>query len=113
MGTTVPDLGSASGLKNSTPRTISKPNIKITIEPPTAKDPTSTPNILSNCSPRNTNNNISPPETSVALISRIPPSLSFRLISNGTDPTISITANRVNVTVSSSSNVQRIPTALL
>src|SRR6476469_1878942 len=91
IGTNVPDRGSDSLLKNSTPNTISNPNINITIEPPTANELTSNPKISNK------------PDSNVAFHSLMPPSLSLMLISNGTDPTISMIANSVKVTVSRSS----------
>jgi hypothetical protein len=104
IGTTVPDEGFASDLKNSIPNTISNPRIKITIEPPTANDFTSTPMILRNFSPTSKNRIMKPPDIRVALSSRIPPIFCFRLINNGTEPMISITAKSVKVTVRNSSN---------
>src|SRR5690606_1223466 len=103
IGTTEPLLGSASDLKNSIPNTISKPRMKITIEPPTAKELTSSPRMFKKPSPANTNNIISRPEISVAENSRIPPIFSFKAINKGTEPIISITANKVKVTVNKSS----------
>jgi hypothetical protein len=44
------------------------------------------------------------PEIRVALIDLMPPIFSFKDIKSGIDPTTSITANRVNVTVMSWSN---------
>ncbi|GAA4727420.1 hypothetical protein GCM10023229_00270 [Flavisolibacter ginsenosidimutans] len=52
IGTTVAERMSFSLLKNSSPSTISKPKIKITIEPPTAKDRTSNPSNFKNGVPR-------------------------------------------------------------
>src|SRR4030095_5026303 len=108
IGTTVAAFGSASALKNSTPKTISSPRINITIEPATANDFTSTPSTLRNFSPRKRNNIINPPEISVAFNSLIPPTFSFNDIKRGIEPMISITAKSVKVTVSSSSKPQTI-----
>jgi hypothetical protein len=44
------------------------------------------------------------PEMRVALTDLMPPIFSFKDINSGMDPTISITANKVNVTVMSWSN---------
>jgi hypothetical protein len=44
------------------------------------------------------------PEMRVALTDLMPPIFSFKDINSGIDPTISITANNVNVTVMSWSN---------
>src|SRR5688572_6561256 len=106
IGTNVPDRGSGSDLKNSTPSTISSPRINITIDPPTANELISNPNIFSNSWPRKTNRIISRPDSNVTFTSFIPPSLSLILISKGTDPTISIIANNEKVTVKRSSKVQ-------
>ena len=80
----------------------------MTIEPPTANDPTSNPNIFNNSSPKKTKSNISRPDSNVAFSSFIPPCLSLILISNGIEPTMSMIANSVNVTVSRSSKFQSI-----
>jgi len=45
MGTTVEVASLLSDLKNSIPKTISNPKIKITIEPATAKERMSTPRV--------------------------------------------------------------------
>src|ERR1700741_1241979 len=107
-GTTEADFGSASALKNSIPNTISNPKMKITIEPATANDFTSTPSTLRNFSPRKRNRIIKAPEINVAFNSRMPPTFSFNENKSGIEPTMSITANSVNVTVSSSSIPQGI-----
>src|SRR6185312_1786206 len=97
IGTTLPLLGFFSSLKNSTPRIISSPMIKITRLPATAKDCTSSPSRLRNCWPTNKNNIINAPEATVAWVERIcPPIFSFRAINTGMEPKISITANKVN-----------------
>lgn len=101
IGTTVTADTFFSLLKNSRPSTISKPRIKITIDPPTAKEPTSNPRMARNFSPRNMNRIINAPEIRVAFNSLIFPIFSFRPINIGTEPTISITAKRVKVTVRS------------
>ena len=105
MGTTVPDFGSASPLKNSMPSTISNPRIKITIEPPTAKDFTSTPRMLKNFYPTKRKKIINAPEIKLALLSWMPPIFCFSDNNNGTEPMISITAKRVKETVRISSKV--------
>ena len=77
IGTTVPDFGSASPLKNSIPNTISKPKINITIEPPTAKDFTSTPSTPRNFSPTKRKKIIKAPDIREAFNSLMPPIFSF------------------------------------
>ncbi len=75
IGTTVAARTSFSLLKSSKPKTISKPKIKITIEPPTANDPTSSPNKFKNGSPMYKKRIMNAPEIKVALNSLIPPNL--------------------------------------
>jgi hypothetical protein len=99
MGTTVAALTSFSLLKNSAPNTISRPKIKITIEPPTAKEPTSKLNKFKKGSPIKRKRTIKAPEINVALTSLIPPNLFFNEIRMGIEPIISIIANKVKVTV--------------
>ena len=100
IGTTLPLFAFLSGLKNSNPKTISNPKIKITMLPATANDLTSKPNNLKNSFPTNKNKIINAPEANVACIERItPPILSFKEIKIGIDPSISITANKVKLTV--------------
>ena len=99
MGTTLPLLA-LSALKNSKPRTISNPIIKITILPATANDFTSKPRRFKNCFPKKRNRIISAPEASVACTFFIsPPIFAFREMSTGADPSMSITANKVKETV--------------
>ena len=102
IGTTVPDGALLSDLKNSIPKTISKPKIKITMEPATAKDRISTPRIFKKGFPIKKNNTISAPEINVTFHALMPPIFSFIEISIGTEPTTSITANNVNVSVRNS-----------
>jgi len=98
IGTTLPVLLSASVLlKNSIPSIISSPITKITIEPATAKECTSTLISFRKGSPTSKKPTMRNPEARVALPASICPSFSFREISTGIDPTISITAKRVNV----------------
>jgi len=99
IGTTVAARTSFSLLKNSAPKTISSPSIKITIEPPTANDRTSRPNRFKKGSPRNRKSTISAPAMIVARASRIPPIFVFNEMRIGIDPIISMIANKVNVTV--------------
>src|SRR5674476_370724 len=96
MGTTLPLLGLLSGLKNSSPRIISKPRMKITILPATAKDCTSRPKRFKNGFPKNKKRIIKAPDATVACVERMePPILSFKEIKIGIEPRISITAKRV------------------
>ena len=100
IGTTVPECASLSPLKISCPKTISKPSKNITIEPPTAKDLMSNPNIFKKGFPRNINAIMKAPEIKVTLSDLMPPIFSFIAIKSGIEPTISITANKVKMTVS-------------
>jgi hypothetical protein len=102
IGTTVPEGAPCSDLKNSIPRIISSPKIKITIEPATANDRMSTPSIFRNGFPIKKNNTINAPEISVTLHALIPPIFCLIDISIGTEPTISMTANNVKVSVRNS-----------
>ena len=102
MGTMVPDLGLLSDLKNSIPNTISNPKINITIEPATANDFISTPSKFKNGLPRKKKSIINPPDIMVAFPELIPPIFSLMEVNIGTEPTISITANKVKVMVSNS-----------
>ncbi len=104
IGTTVPDGAPLSDLKNSIPNTISKPKMKITIEPATANDFMSTPSIFRNGLPIKKNKIIKPPEIKVTFQALMPPIFCFIEISIGTEPTTSITANRVKVSVKNSFN---------
>ena len=100
IGTTLPLLGLLSGLKNSSPSTISRPRIKITILPATANDFISRPSKPRNCLPKNKNKIINAPEARVACVERIcPPIFALSVIKIGVEPSISITANRVKVIV--------------
>ena len=100
IGTTLPLFAFLSGLKNSNPNTISNPKIKITILPATANDLTSKPNNPKNSFPTNKNKIINAPDANVACAERIaPPILSLKEIKIGIDPNISITANKVKLTV--------------
>ena len=67
MGTTVPEGAPFSDLKNSIPKIISRPKMKITIEPATAKDFISTPSTFKNGLPMKKNNIINAPEINVTL----------------------------------------------
>jgi hypothetical protein len=71
----------------------------MTIDPPTANDFTSKPKICKKGFPKNKNKIMSAPDISVTLSDFMAPDFSFIAISKGMDPTISITANRVNMTV--------------
>ncbi len=102
MGTMVPLLASLSALKNSMPSTISKPNKKMTMEPATAKERMSTPIKFKKGLPMKKNSTIKNPLTKVAFHSLMPPIFSLRLMSMGMLPTMSMTANKVKVTVSNS-----------
>ena len=102
IGTIVPEGAFLSGLKNSIPNTISNPKIKMTIEPATANDFISTPKIFKNGFPIKKNKTINAPEISVTFHALIPPIFSFIEISIGTEPTTSITANSVKVSVRNS-----------
>ncbi len=101
IGTTVTARTSFSLLKSSKPKTISKPKIKITIDPPTANDLTSSPDKFKKCSPMyrkrtmNAGNKCGPQFI-------MPPNLFFNETNMGIDPMISITAKRVKLTVRSS-----------
>ena len=72
IGTIVPDGAFLSGLKNSIPNTISKPKIKMTIEPATANDFISTPRIFKNGFPIKKNKTINAPEISVTFHALMP-----------------------------------------
>ena len=98
-GTMVEDFPSPSDLKNSIPKTISNPNIKITIEPATAKDFTSKPKILNMDSPKNKKSNINTPAMDVTLKALISPNFFFKEINMGMDPIMSIIAKIVSDTV--------------
>ena len=74
----------------------------MTIEPATANDFISTPKIFKNGLPIKKNKTISAPEISVTFHALMPPIFSFIEISIGTEPTTSITANSVNVSVRNS-----------
>ena len=100
IGTIEPDFALPSPLKKSCPKTISKPKIKITIEPAMANELISSPNNSKNCCPKNKNASINKPETPVALEALMFPILFFREIKTGIDPNTSITANNANVQVS-------------
>jgi hypothetical protein len=76
----------------------------MTIEPPTANDLTSNPNNCKKGFPKNKNNIISAPEIRVTLSDFMAPDFSFIAINSGIEPTISITANKVKITVSNWSN---------
>src|SRR5450432_100664 len=104
IGTTNDDFESLSLLNNSIPRTISIPRMKMMIDPATAKEWVSTPNTCNKGSPKNKNKIIRPPEIRVAFTSCMPPICFFRDNSRGIEPTISMTANRVKVTVRNSLN---------
>ena len=100
IGTTAPECAFLSPLKISWPNTISNPNKNITIEPPTANDFTSKPNTCKKGFPKNKNKIISTPDISVTLSDLMAPDFSFMAINSGIEPTISITANKVKITVS-------------
>ena len=102
IGTIVPDGADLSGLKNSMPNTISKPRMNITIEPATANDGISTPRIFKNGLPTKKNKIINAPEINVTFHALMLPIFSFIEISIGTEPTTSITAKSVNVSVRNS-----------
>jgi hypothetical protein len=70
------------------------------MDPPTANDFTSRPKICKKGFPKNKNRIINAPEIRVTLNDLMAPDFSFMAISKGIDPTISITANKVNMTVS-------------
>jgi len=99
IGTTVAARTSFSLLKNSAPSTISSPRIKITIEPPTANERTSSPRRFKKGSPKNKKSTISAPAMIVARASRMPPIFDLSVIRMGIDPIISMIANKVKVTV--------------
>ena len=100
IGTTLPVLSLFSALKKSRPSTISSPIINITMLPATAKDFTSNPSRFKNCFPIKRNSIMSEPDASVACtLFILPPIFAFSEIKTGALPSISITANRVNVTV--------------
>ena len=99
IGTTAPECAFLSPLKISCPRTISNPSKKITMEPPTANDFTSRPNICKKGLPKNRNRIINAPEIIVTLNDLMTPTFSFIEMRSGMDPTISITANKVNTMV--------------
>ena len=102
IGTTVPEGVSLSDLKNSIPSTISSPRIKITIDPATAKDRMSTPNIFRKGFPMKKKSTMSAPEIIVTFAALMCPDFCFMLTSMGTEPTTSITANKVNASVRNS-----------
>jgi hypothetical protein len=62
--------------------------------------------------PKNKKAIINPPEMSVTLNDLIPPIFSFMAINKGIDPTISITANKVKMTVTNSLKWNSIKKAL-
>ncbi len=106
MGTTLPLFGLLSGLKKSRPNTISKPIINITMLPATANDCTSNPSKFKNGCPKKRNKIMKAPDAMVAWVERItPPIFSFKEIRIGIEPSISITANKVKVTVIISSTL--------
>ena len=82
------------------------------MDPPTAKDFTSNPNTLKNGFPKNKKAIIRPPEIKVTLNDLMPPIFSFMAINKGIDPTISITANKVKMTVTNSLKRKSIKKAL-
>jgi hypothetical protein len=102
MGTTVEVASLLSDLKNSIPKTISNPKIKITIEPATAKERMSTPSMFRRGLPIKKKSTINPPEMSVTRKGWMLPNFFLMLISIGTEPTISITAKRVKLSVKNS-----------
>lgn len=73
--------------------------MKMTIEPAMANDLMSTPMNSSICSPMKKNNNMSPPETNVARKALMSPTFFLIDMMIGSEPSISITAKRVNDTV--------------
>ena len=104
IGTIEPALALLSPLKNSMPNTISRPRINNTIEPAIANELMSSPINRRKRSPKKKNNNISKPETKVALRALIWPILFFSEINTGIEPSTSITANKAKLAVSISEN---------
>ena len=92
------DPSSSVFLKISLLSIISNPIINITIAPATANDLTSTPKSPNIFSPPSKNNNINTPDAIVAFPASIFLPCSFKLITIGIFPTISITENRINET---------------
>ncbi|MNE99598.1 hypothetical protein D3C80_1983020 [compost metagenome] len=82
-------------MKNSIPRIISRPRIKIMIEPAIAKEETSSPINFRISLPARKKRIINAPDTTVAVNALISPIFFLIPISTGIDPSISITANSV------------------
>ena len=100
-GTILPELPRSGSARNRLiPSTNSMPRIKITIEPATANDCTSTPIRWSIFSPRKRKSTIRQPANKVEIAGCISTDLFFILMMMGTAPITSITAKSVNVTVS-------------
>lgn len=101
IGTILPDFVPPllSVLKNSIPRTISIAKKNIINDPAMAKDGTSKPMNPSNSLPKKKNNKIRMPETVVANPAWISPIFCLIPINIGMEPKMSITANKVKLTV--------------